>query len=232
MAFAVCYTGYKDRYPRLMAELDRVGIADKTTIIWQFPTPYTPFIAKRIPHIEFLDAHPGCWGAIWGQYRAIKTGYQLGCQRILLMEDDCRFLNDLAKMESVLAQAPSGWNVLMLDHFRLRGADVEKELAKKQLWSTCRASASTACYIVDRKAMERLIRMYESPVSGKYARPLMRNCDHWTDKRFIGWDVGFYCATPNLAVQCTCPGASNCGRLHCINKYAAMGVDIADYAQF
>lgn len=227
--FAVCYTGYKDRHPHLMDELSRVGLRDKTTVIWQFPTPYNSFIAKRIPHIDFLDKHPGCWGAIWGQYEAIKTGYHLGLNRIMIVEDDCRFMKDLSAVEASLSELPAGWDVLMLDHFKIKG---DSSLLLGGKWTSCRASASTACYIVNRKAMERLIAMYESPVSGKYVRPLMRNCDHWTDKKYLGGDIGFYVATPNLAVQCTCPGASNCGRLHCIGKYQELEISLDDYAGF
>lgn len=212
--YLLCYTGYGKRRERVEKELARVGIGDAETL-WSFPTPYDAWEMERIKHIEFFDRHPGCWNTSKNHYRAIKTAYELGKGSLLIIEDDVRFFKDVEKIDKAVGDIPHDWDILMFDHFKLRGS-VDRV---NDSWVSCDASASTACYAMNRKAMERLIEMHESPVSKKYANPIMRNCDHWTDKRYIGKDIRLYCAAPNVCIQQTCEDRSNCGRLHCESKY-------------
>jgi len=212
--YLLCFTGYMERQARVVRELERVGIKGYETL-WSFPTPYDDWEMRHINHVSFFDSHKGCWNVSKNHYRAIKTAYELGKNSLFIIEDDVRFFKDKEEIAKSLADVPTDWDVLMFDHFRLRG-DVK---TVNEHWATCTASASTACYAMTRKAMERFILMYESPVNKKYANPIMRNCDHWTDKKYIGADIGFYCASPNVAIQQTCDVESNCGRLHCEGKY-------------
>lgn len=151
-------------------------------------------------------------------------------QNVLIVEDDCRFHKDLMFVEKSLAVAPKDWDVLMLDHFKLRGTVKKID----NYWTTCDAAASTGCYAINRKAMERLIDMYESPVNGRYKRPYLRNCDMWLDKKYIRNDIGFYCAVPNIAIQCICPGLTNCGdSMSKAKKYATyFKLSTDDYMPF
>lgn len=214
VTYLLCYTGYKERQARVVKELDRVGISEYDTM-WSFPTPYDEWEMKNIRHIVFFDTHKGCWNVTKNHYRAIKTAYELGKESVLILEDDIRFRNDLSFVDESIEKLPDDWDVVMFDHFKMRGDVVEVN----DRWAKCGASASTACYGLNRKAMERMILMYESPVNGKYERPVMRNCDHWTDVKYLGRDINLYCAVPNVAIQQTVEGESNCGRLHAESKY-------------
>ena len=206
--FAVCYTGYRDRYPRLMKELDRVGVSP--TVVWNFPSPYDDFVRKRIPCIPELNRKPAYFSAGVGQYRALKTAYELGHEAALIVEDDCRFLKDLDVVRSTLRNAPPDWDILLLDHFLSAHGE------PKDGWAPCWKARSTACHIVNRKAMERLIDMHESPVNGRWTNPMMRICDHWLDTRYMKRDCRIYCAVPRLAVQCRCgPSTSGPGGTAC-----------------
>ena len=222
------YTEKQYRQEAHFDEMCRVGLKISVEYHWNFPTPYDKWEMDRLPIVPFVRQRIGCYNVSKGHYAAIKTAYHLGVKTLLIMEDDCRFLKDLNKLEEYLSEAPDDWDVLMLDHFRMRGDVVQVN----KHWARCRASASCACYAVNRKAMERLIRMYESAVKGNYRAPLLRNCDMWLDTKYLGDDVNFYCSTPNLAVQCQCPDESNCGRTHCDGKYEAMGISYADYATY
>lgn len=212
--YLLCFTGYRERKARVERELARVGI-DDAEILWSFPTPYDAWEMKHINHIDFFDRHPGCWNVSKNHYRAIKTAYELGMKSLLIIEDDVRFFIEQERIDKAIADIPKDWDVLMFDHFKLRG-NVNRI---NDSWVSCEASASTACYAMTRKAMERFIDMYESPVTKKYANPIMRNCDHWTDVKYLGRDIKFYCASPNVCIQQTTDGESNCGRLHCESKY-------------
>ena len=223
--FYVCFTGSPDR----AAKMERVAAKASATLgapaerIWQFPSPWNRWVLDRTPHIGFLDDHPGCFGAGIGQYRAIRTAYELGSQGALLMEDDCRFRKG-ADLAAALAAAPQDASVLMLDHFADRGVKPGNG------WRRADKSASSACYALSRGGMEALLRAYEAPATceGCKALRILRNCDHYTDADLLP-ELRIYLAFPNLAVQTPCPGESNCGRNHMIGKYVRMGIDLKDY---
>lgn len=229
--FRVCYTGYPDRAERLReatsAYLAPLGAPAET--VWQFPSPWERWILDRAPHIPFLDSHPGCFGAGIGHYRAIKTAYELGSQGVLVMEDDCRFRKGL-DLALALAKAPADATCLMLDHFTDRDALGGVEGG----WQRVRRAYSSACYALSRAGMRQLIGAHEAPTVRREGPgvALVRTCDNYTNEEWMGHDARIYVAVPNLAVQCLCPGESNCGRKHCIGKYERMGVNLGDFDTF
>lgn len=224
--YAVCFTGNAQRHDALMDELARVGIGG-VQVVWGFPSPYRGFLLSHIPHVPLLDSRPGTWGATIAQYEAVKVAYERGQDRILVVEDDARFLVDAAAVTRMLRDAPPDWDVLMLDHFS------ESYVAPVPAsgWAEVNSANSSACYVLRRKAMERLIDMYEGPVSGKYARPVMRASDTFLSRAYLGRDVKIYCAVPNLAIQQDCGDASTCGHFPMM-QYARAGLDISAYAPF
>jgi hypothetical protein len=224
----LCYTGYPERAKRaygvaaMAAQRLHVPCVDQ---IWQFPSPWEKWILDRAPHIPFLDTHPGCFGASVGHYRAIKTAAELGSQGALILEDDCRFRKGL-DLAAALDAAPADADILMLDHF----SDREAYGPAKDGWTRLRGAYSSACYAADAKALRALARCYEAPVTYegcKFAQ-VVRTCDNYTHEDYLGRDCRIYAATPNLAVQCTCP-TSNCGAKHCLGKYEKLGINLEDY---
>ena len=224
--YAVCYTGNPRRHESLMAELRRVGLTAE--VVWGFPTEYKQFMLSKIPHIRNLDVHPGSWGATLCHYAAIKIAYERGQDNVLIVEDDCRFLRDIDAVHRRLLAAPEGWDILMLDHFDDKPVEVGSPGAVDG-WAQVKSTRSVACYVLRRKAMERLIDMYESPVSGKYPNPMMRAADNWIEDFLLGRDVSVYVAVPNIAVQQDCGDSSNFGDT--VKRiYAGLGVDRSLYA--
>lgn len=223
--YAICYTGKPDRHAALMAELRRVGLTAE--VVWDFPTQYKNLIADNIPHEGIIGANPGVWGATLRHYEAIKIAYERGQDRVLFLEDDCRFLADVDAVNRGLLAAPADWDILMLDHFDVSG----RQQPPVNGWARTSVSRSVACYVVRRKAMERLIDMYESPVSGKYPHPMMRTADHWIDVGLLGRDIAIYNAVPNLAVQQDCGDRSNYGHTP-EGQYGSLGIDLSQYAPY
>ena len=220
---AICYTGYRDRYPLLIKELERVGIT-KVHTHWSFPNPFRDALLRNIPHIKMLDERPGCWGATITHYRVLKTAYELGYSHAFIVEDDCRFLKNTEQVWKTVQDAPADWNILMLDSFTHNG--VQK--VENGKWAMCASAESTGCYAVDRKAMSALIDLYERPASGHEANAILRNSDHWTKKQFLGDKIKFYLATPNLAIQVKVGATSNCGQ-YVFDQYKKIGLDIETY---
>lgn len=232
--FKLCFTGYPDRAARLDGALDpalrALGVpCCAINRIWQFPSPFDAWYCSKVPHeFELSTTRKGCVSAGFGHYRAMKTAYELGMERILIVEDDCRFLKDADAVARGVDMAPADADLLFLDH---TSKTREPLRSVENGWQRCGLVYSAACYILNRKGMERLIEMHESTVSGKYRNPVLRICDHWQDQRCIG-DAKMYRAMPNLAIQCICPGPTNCGAAHLTNAYEKLGLDLSLYDTF
>lgn len=224
---AICFTGNKERKEHLLTELSRIGIRNPY-IVWSFPTPYKDFIIRRIPHCKEMDEHPGYVGATFAHYSAVKIAYELGYDKAFICEDDCRFLTDINAIEKYLANVPSDFDFLLLDSFGIKGF----KATENQLWNLCDRSYSTAAYIVTRTTMRVLIELYESPVSGKYKHPLLRNSDHWANKKLLGQSARIYYANPNICIQCKCPGKTNTGTNYIWEQYKNRGIDTDRYAGY
>ena len=90
---------------------------------------------------------------------------------------------------------------------------------------------SAACYALSRKAMERIVWLYESAVDPKVPKRCARICDQWFEKsRLPGLDL--FMATPNLAVQQTAPDRRNSGNKWRLRGYETLGVDLGLYAEY
>ena len=217
---AVCFTGNTERHHLLMNEFARCGFPNPY-VVWAFPSPYRKFILSRIRHLSSLDEHPGYWGAGLAHYQHLKIAYELGCKNALIVEDDCRFLKDADYIRQTMNNVPKNWDILMLDNFTVKG--LQKPIKG---WAKCSASYSTACYIVNRRAMSKIIALNEAPVTGS---GIMRHCDHWTDTQFLGQSFNIYCAKPNLAIQCYCPGQTNGGGDYMQQRYIRAGLSLDAY---
>lgn len=220
---AVCFTGNKERYEFLMKEIERCKLP-RPNVVWTFPTPYRELILKSIPHLPSLETHPGYWGAGIGHYQHIKIAYELGCETALIVEDDCRFLKDFSIVDRTMLAAPDDWDFLMLDNFR-----VENPSPVGKGWVSCSSTFSTACYVVNRRAMAKLIELNEAPL---LSGAVMRHCDHWANKKYLGEDFKIYCANPNLAIQCHCPDTTNTGGKFIQNLYLKNRISPSRYASY
>ena len=237
--FYVCFTGYPERAARMerVAAKAAAALGAPAERIWQTATPWNRWILERAPHDPFMDRRPGCFGATVGQYRAVRTAWELGSQGALLMEDDCRFRKG-ADLRAALEGAPEA-DALMLDHFCDRGVDRAENGAARndrggnaaaQDWLRAERAASSACWALSRDGMEKMLRCYDAAATGEGPKAwrTVRNCDNWTDARLVP-GLRIFVAAPNLAVQVPCPDGSSCGAGHMIGKYARMGIDLGDY---
>lgn len=221
---ANCFTGNWERQRSLLAELSRIGL-NEVNVHWSFPTPYRELLLHNIPHISFMDRHPGCWGATLNHYKILKTAYELGYESVFVVEDDCRFLKEKDKIWETLEKAPKQWDILLLDNFTRRG----KISSAGGGWFTCDSAESTGCYIANRRGMAALVGLYEKPAFGKGNGGVLRNSDHWTARKYLGDKARFFIAIPNLAVQKPMGDSSNCGS-YVFDEYKKMHIDIRNYA--
>lgn len=224
-AFAVCYTGYRDRrYQTLIEEVERVGLAPVTHIVWQYPTPYDKWEMDRLPRCKELRSI-GWWSCSKGHYYAIKTAYGLGCRSALFLEDDCRFLMDLDQLKTSLSHLPRSWDVLMLDYHHSKGGR-DSRRDSNRWWKARTRAYSTGAYMLSRRAMKRIIELYETPAVKTGPHDVCRPSDHWLNKWMLTWKYKLYIATPQLAVQAIRLPSTGGAKQWCRYLYKGMNMNL------
>lgn len=225
----VAFTRAKERVPRAVAELKRVGVQD-VQVWWNYPNPFDKVLLDSMPHTRQMDGNAGFFNCSRTHYRIVKTALELGEDGVFVCEDDCRFMKDAAAVEDALENAPE-YDVLLLDAIPARkGRDTPVPVGDGR-WSKFRSMRSAACYALSRKAMERIVWLYESAVDPRVPGRFARICDQWFEKsRLPGLDL--FMATPNLAVQQTAPDRRNSGNKWRLRGYETLGVDLGLYAEY
>lgn len=151
-------------------ELRRVGIAQsrllkmKITVknafykhIWSNPD---------FPTERWWIHNSSALNATMGHYEIMKECLDLGYERVLIMEDDIRFLKDIAAVKSIIDAMPKS-DIVLLDKFipiskeqYLNSLETEKindyfsDFSKVKIWGV-------SCYAVTKKAMEVMTRNQE-----------------------------------------------------------------------
>ena len=104
MVVSLCHTGNRSRVPSLDRELRRVGLTPDLRV-WSVPDPSEAWLERRIRLDRFVR-RAGYLNCTLNHYRAIRTAYDLGKRRVLLLEDDVRFLKDLDALAETVANTP------------------------------------------------------------------------------------------------------------------------------
>ena len=200
----VCFTGYKDRIPALRSELERVGLLDMAVFHWDFPNMFKDRLAERLPLLTHDRKRSFPIG--YNNYRVVKTAYHLGCGSVLVLEDDARFLKDVASIGSALEMLPQDYDLAMLDK-NWEGGRKDHERWMRQpdsmkaskAWIRFDSMFSTGCYAMSRRGMERWMAAYERGANN--TRNGMMNGDEYFSRVQLGADAHLYAAVPSLAVQ-------------------------------
>lgn len=223
------FTKNQDAMYRTCAEVERIGF--KPIPFWNFPTPYTKYLQNVLPNMNKpMRSCPSFFNSGWGHYSILCVARDLGEVPVFVVEDDCRFLNDVDTLHSALAKIPEDADLVLLDSFGAHDNQDEfkrwRSLAKDG-WAKVEAARSAAAYIVGPRAIDRLINLGDRGTRGKRVRIF----DQWFEER---WLVGMniYCAVPNLAIQRGTEDA-NASRISAgsnLRKYIEMGLDLSSYA--
>ena len=205
----VCYTGYKDRVELLKPELKRVGLDEKVNFHWDCPSEFRKKLFAAVKKSPFCGTG-GCFNMTVQHYTILKTAYELGCQNVLVMEDDIRFLKSLSKIDEILEAIPMDFDQLMFDRNKLTGTEISEftaitEEQKKRIWNPFFDAGSTGCYAMSRRGMKHYIDLLDEDIK----HGTVKNPDFYfrakRDAR-IFWDSSYkrYFCYPNLAVQSVC----------------------------
>ena len=169
--WCISYIPYAKRRDAIKREFDRIGISDHPNFEWNltFDSPYF-HMCKRV-----LDANPSlgrllsdtelkCWA---GHYSCIKRSALFGDERILIIEDDSRFLNDINLLESILDAFPHDYDVVLFDYSV--GVSVEefnryKTNKVNDFYAKFVRLNSTGCYSLSKQGISTYVSEYERKI--------------------------------------------------------------------
>ena len=233
----IYFTGHKDtRVPHMEAELKRVGLRDASRQ-WQFPSPLNKPFMKSLKHVPMLE-HGGWFNCSMGHYRAIATAYHLGCDSVLVMEDDIRFLNDTAKIAEVVNTLPSDYDIALFEcsyrdgmwHDREKYIEWRDNRKVNDNWAEFDRMYSMACYALSRKGMESMLFCYDAVVTEPKIG-MLRPCDHFMNREMLrgGKRLKMYFNRKNICIQQRMGKASSDMDVM-FGRYVNMGLNLDDYA--
>lgn len=238
MTVSLCFTGNADRVPPLDAELDRVGLRPDLRI-WNVPSPHELAVVRELPRKKrWMLESAGFRNSGFGHYRAVKTARELGARRVLIIEDDVRFLDDLDLLAETVRTAPDA-DVLLFDLLK-RGSESTADIRR-----TCQANASgrwtvpgdnpcsMACYGLNRMGMDYIVRCFEGAFEGLWPLGI---ADHYLWRRWHGGRLRFACAWPLACIQVPLGTISNTAATfggsdpNCqLAWYRELGMDLSAY---
>lgn len=241
MVVNLCFTGNKSRVPELDEEFRRVELPVDLRM-WNVPSPFEDRVVESLPDVvRGMRVSAGFRNSGFGHYRAVKLAHELGARRVLVVEDDVRFLNDLDALGGIVASAPDE-GLVLFDLLRAGKDDIG--VIRQTLDSTVvdgwavptGRPCSFACYGMDRQSMKQFIDLVESALS---RRTRLQLVDHYIHDRYWNRETSpIHVAWPLAAVQKAFfssqsntnkvfHGGDNDGQYR---WYQSLGVRLSDYA--
>lgn len=173
------HTDYRARDQSLYAELDRVGLTGFAEEHWNFPSP---FVIRFVNSVPFSEGPGNFDETVLGMYAELKVSLDLGVGRLLVLEDDVRFLRDLALLQHLLERIPDDFIDAKLSWIR-RGGPLsaaglsERASASARLWmpTTGVSTRDTGAIAFSRRGMEWLTGCFEKSLAP--GGPVLRSCD-------------------------------------------------------
>lgn len=176
--YCLHYLPAEERFQKIKDELKRVGIdesADYFSWVYDYPTSLIDLVFndKRVNMTVPLRASGREYikRVSMKHYEIIKEAYSLGYDRILILENDIRFHNDLGYIERLISNMPDT-DIIMFDKMVCsavgEGSKYQryiKTLPEDSLYGSMNESGVffifCSCYSLNRKAMEHILKTYE-----------------------------------------------------------------------
>ena len=239
--WCIHYLPYNDRLPHLKYELNRVGLLNAKNFKWKntYDSSIRSKLYKQVENKLLLNE--GVMNASISHYQCIKESYELGYERILILENDIAFNLDTELIEKLLTNVPKNADIILYDY--LFGKDKEdlsryKELRdankrklyidfgnEKRVWMA-------SCYSLNRNGMKHIIDSQEACMSAPdtytYFRPEAMSCE----------PLNRYCSYVPMAIQKAYSSLTS-SKYNVktednvfYKRYTYMGVDINNYNIF
>lgn len=215
------YLPNRERLKSLQYQLDKIGLLSNPILSWEYTMP-NPFeesayntFAKKCPTLTL-----GQYSGAIAHYHAIRSSYELGHERILVLENDIAFHNDFA--DYVVAM-PKDADLIMFDYngFAVRQHTTDIEVQYRTF--TTEPYYQSAAYVLNRRYMKHYIDNQET---------MLREADAYL--RFVGRkdDLRRYITNVPTVIQIpdnVAMGAKKGYLKHCVSFYEKIGIKYDDY---
>lgn len=231
-------TRYRRRQTQINNELTRVGVSSYNLIV-QPDSPIPGCIIRSVRH--FGDVGSVNIANIWfNHYRAIRTCYDMGYDRVLLIEDDATFISDLSTLSAALDEIVVPYSILLLDPMIMSSAK-HAVAVKRGVDSGLRGWAlvdtdtdvgtcprCAGCRILSKEAIEDYVWLHECIFTGKCPDGVIHPADMWHSHVVQTTGLPLFYAVPPLSIQGLSAEKGKCtGHAHAM--YMSQGVDVSKY---
>lgn len=154
-----------DSYP-LISELRRIGILNSGIFEMTYSTnmPSNIVYYERMNGFEFPEhrLNERYIHVTMTHYEVIKKSYELGYKRILILEDDILFLNDLNRIYDMISNIPQEPGIILYDYIELDNIGDENDLfhkynIKSEYYHNLYSGLLSSCYSLNRDGMQYMI---------------------------------------------------------------------------
>lgn len=218
----------------IKSELERIGLLKSKVFQFEytFQSKYCDILYAVLARNGLCRKilRPKSLNATLGHYSCIKKSAALGYDRILIIEDDMRFLKDLDAIKTQLKDIPSNADVVLFDKFVPRNADWNEILEKNKVnrsFVSFEHMGSTGCCMLSKKAVLKFSELYDQ---------MLYPSDEYTSELVQAPEFMKYASIKNMACQATFSRANNIltagntDDLH--NAYRRCGLDYSEYQMF
>lgn len=174
--WCIAFTGYPDRPIPMLKELKRVGIYDSGLLEWKVNVPscFDDIMFDLTCRMNMnTTKSKGVMSSVFGHYACVKASLELGDKRILVMEDDIRFLKDVDRLSRIVSSIRDDSDIVLLDYYCAYTGD-ESETRRRfasyrddvvdDVFSRYGEMCSAGCYALSKRAMEDIVRRCESKI--------------------------------------------------------------------
>ena len=240
MVISMCFTGNRDRVPALDRELDRVGLKPDLRL-WNIPNIAEAQAIKAMSPVRSMVENTGFRHSGFGHYRALRTAYELGANRVLIIEDDIRFLKDLDMLGRIVDSVPDFSHIVLFDLLKSGKDDaleVKRQLDRhmvNECWTIPQPRpCSMACYGCDRMGMHHLCRLFSLAFLGAIRLHIADHYlwDRWDPQNLMAIRAAWPLACVQVPIGAVCNSAVRFGGgdpLHHVHWYEAVGIRMEDY---
>lgn len=154
---------HQERLHDMLDQFDYLEIRDKVEIHQTCTHPHEEIIMDAFHQSkQGLFNVPRAVSCTREHYTIIKCAYLSGMNSIMIIEDDCQFLNKIDILQQYFDNLPNDWDVLRINC--LRGSTEERHFKDKDtLWDRQFIGIwGSGCYALSRKAMKEIIESLDS----------------------------------------------------------------------
>lgn len=222
--WCISYTGFPERYAEIESELGRVGILDSGIFNWQrtIPSIFNDILYDATKKRGLNDCRSkSSLSCLLGHYSCVKASLGLGDRRVLILEDDVRFLKDIDTISRRLDDVPGDSDIVLFDWFATYTGNYAQDSHEYERMKSDRVNGSysrynhlfgASCYMLSSRSMEAIVRLIER----KFA-PI----DHYTSHLLDGCGLNRYFCVDQIACQ------KNFERSNNADLYGMAAVDMA-----